>query len=66
MSKRSRAVRSPRHDIDHPKECLERFKEAQLSEAESFDAYKEYVNAKDVGDRKQIQNTFMSIHTPFG
>lgn len=67
LSKRSkRNITPPRADIVHPVECLDRFNEAQYSDAESLDAYKEYTNTKDKGERNQIQNTFMSINTPFG
>ena len=67
MSKRSKAgLVSMRPDIHHPAECVDRFKEAQIPLDESLDACKEYIVNQNEGERKQIQNTYMSINTPFG
>lgn len=38
----------------HPDECLHRKEVEALSEQESLDAYKEYVNYPSINEKKQI------------
>jgi hypothetical protein len=51
-------------NIHHPHECIE--SHTKPPEVELLDVYKEFSKGKNVNDRNLIQNTYMSLQTPFG